>query len=122
MEDQRFTLRTWFMALMAFAIIILFIMGSTALWRRNLRETILFFALGATLALFFYRGRLAVLATLGCAFVVVNAGLTAVFHPSVLGIAITVASILGLIFFSFRVGKQHPNLSPDDWQKVFDRK
>jgi hypothetical protein len=122
MGGERFTLRTWFMMFLAFAIMILFVMGSTALWRRNLRETILFFALGATLALLFYRGRLALLAVGGCAWIVVSAGLTAIFHPSLAGILLTLASGVGMVFFLRRVGKQHPNLSPDDWQKVFDRK
>jgi len=110
------------MILMAAAITILFIMSSTALWRHNFREMILFLALGATLTFLFYRGRLALLAAIGCAWIVVNGGLTAVFHPSVVGISLTVASVVGLVFFSRRVGKQHTGLLPDDWQKVFDRK
>jgi hypothetical protein len=122
MGADRFTLRTWFMMFLAFAIAILFIMASTALWKHNFRETILFLALGATLTFLFYRGRLALLAAGGCAFIVVNAGLTAVFHPSVVGISLTVASVIGLVFSCRLVGRQHPNLLPDDWQKVFDRK
>src|ERR1700730_5348582 len=122
MGDERFTLRTWFMILMGAAITILFIMSSTALWRHNFRETILFLALGATLAFLFYRGRLALLAAIGCAWVVVNGGLTAVFHPSLVGILVTVASVGGLVFFSRRVGRQHRGLPPDDWQKVFGNK
>jgi len=110
------------MMFMAFAITILFIMSSTALWRHNFRETILFLALGATLTFLFYRKRLALLAAGGCAWIVVNGGLTAVFHPSVVGIWVTVGSVVGLVFFLHCVGKQHPNLLPDDWQKIFDKK
>ena len=121
MTDERFTPRTWFMMFMAFAITILFIMASTAFWKRNFRETILFLALGATLTYLFYRGRLALLAAGGCGWIVVNAGLTALFHPSVLGMALTLASVAGLIFFSYRVQKQHPGLLPADWQKVFEK-
>src|SRR5258708_440193 len=119
MGGDRFTLRTWFMMFVGFAITILFIMSSTALWRRNFREAILFLTLGSVLTVLFYRGRFALLAAMVCAWIVVNGGLTAVFHPSVLGIAITLASVVGLIFFSRRVEKQHPGLLPDDWQKVF---
>jgi len=122
MAGERFTLRTWFMMFMAIAITILFIMSSTALWRHNFREMILFLILGASLAFLFYRGRLALLAAGGCTFIVVNTGLTAVFHPSAVGILFTVASAVGLVFFSRRVGKQHPGLLPDDWQKVFGNK
>jgi hypothetical protein len=121
MGGDRFTLRTWFMMFVGFAITILFIMSSTALWRRNFRETILFLSLGAILAFLFYRKRLTVLAAGACALIVVNGGLTAVFHPSVVGILLTVASVVGLIFFCQRVGKQHPGVLPDDWQRVFDQ-
>jgi hypothetical protein len=110
------------MMFMAFAITILFIMASTALWKHNFRETTLFLALGATLTLLFYRGRLALLAAGGCAFIVVNAGLTTVFHLSTVGLLLTLASVTGLVLFSRRVGKQHANLSPGDWQKVFEEK
>ncbi len=122
MGEERFTLRAWFMMFMAFAITILFVMSSTAFWRHNFRETILFLAVGAALTFLFYRGRLALLAAGACGWIVVNAGLTAVFHPSVMGILLTLASVVGLVFFSRRVGKQYPNLRPDDWQKVFDKK
>jgi hypothetical protein len=122
MGGDRFTLRTWFMTFMAFAITILFIMGFSGLWRHNFREAILVLTLGASLTFLFYRKRLMVLAAGGCAFIVVNAGLTAVFHPSAVGILVTVASVVGLIFFSYRVGKQYRGLRPDDWQKVFDKK
>ncbi len=110
------------MMFMAFAITILFIMSSTAFWRHNFREMILFLAVGAALTFLFYRGRLALLAAGACGWIVVNAGLTAVFHPSGMGILLTLASVVGLVFFSYRVGKQYPNLRPDDWQKVFDKK
>jgi hypothetical protein len=122
MGGDRFTLRTWFMMFMAFAITILFIMSSTALWRHNFRETILFLALGATLTFLFYRKRLALLAAGGCAWILVNGGLTAVFHPSVVGILVTVGSVVGLVFFLHRVGRQYRGLPPDDWQKIFGNK
>jgi len=109
------------MMFVGFAITILFIMSSTALWRRNFRETILFLSLGAILAFLFYRKRLALLAAAACGWIVVNGGLAAVFHPSVAGILVTLASIIGLVFFSRRVARQHWGLLPDDWQKVFDK-
>ncbi len=120
MGNERWTLRTWFMMLMGSVITILFIMSSTAFWRHNFGETILFLASGATLAFLFYRKRLALLGAVACGWIVVNGGLTAVFHPSVVGILVTVASVVGLVFFSRRVGRQHRGLLPDDWQKVFD--
>jgi hypothetical protein len=110
------------MMFVAFAITILFIMASSAVWKHNFRETILFLILGASLTFLFYRNRLTILAVLACAWIVVNAGLTVVFHPSVVGILVTAASLAGLIFFARRVQKQHARLRPDEWQKVFDQK
>jgi hypothetical protein len=71
------------MMFVGFAITILFMMSSTALWRRNFRETVLFLSLGAILAFLFYRKRLALLAAVPCGWIVVNGGLTSVFHSSV---------------------------------------
>ena len=117
MGDSKFALRTWLTMFVAFAITILFVMSSTALWRHNFRETILFLSLGATLTFLIYRKSLTLLAAGACALIVVNGGLTAVFHPSLVGILVTLACFVGLVFFSRRVGKQHPGLLPDDWQK-----
>jgi len=96
--------------------------SSTALWRHNFRETILFLSLAATLTFLFYRKRLALLAAGACGWIVVNGGLTALFHPSAVGILVTLASVVGLIFFSYRVGRQYRALPPGDWQKVFGNK
>ena len=122
MADESWKLRTWFMMIVGSAIAILFIMSSTAFWKRNFREAILFIIPGMTLTLLFYRKRLAVLAVIGCTWIVVNGGLTAFVHPSVLGILATVVSAFGMVFFSRRVDRQYRGLSPDDWQKIFDKK
>jgi hypothetical protein len=110
------------MILTGAAITILFIMGFSGLWKHNFLEAILVLILAAGLTFIFFRERLMILAAIACGFFVVNAGFTAVFHPSAVGILLTLASIGGLVFFSYRVGKQHPGLLPDDWQRVFDKK
>ncbi len=122
MGNKRLTLRTWFMMFVAFVITILFIMGSTALWRHNFRELFLFLALGTTLTILFYRKKLAILALVACAWMVANGGLTAIFHPSAVGVLVTLASVVGFILFSRLVNKQYRGLAPDDWQKVFGNK
>lgn len=121
MPEERWTLRTWFMMFLAFGITVMLIMGSTALWKHNVRESALFFMLAGALTLLFYRKKLALLAAGASGFILVNAGLTAAFHPSAIGISVVVASLAGLIFFSWLVQKQYPNLSPDKWQRVFDK-
>jgi hypothetical protein len=50
----------------------------------------------------FYHKRLALSAAGACALIVVNGGLTAVFHPSVTGILVTLASVVGLVFHHAR--------------------
>jgi hypothetical protein len=122
MPDETWALHTWFMMLLGFGITVLLIMGSTTLWKHDIREATLFFTLASGLTLLFYRKRLAVLAACSCAFILVNAGLTAVFHPTAIGMSASVASLAGLIFFSRQVEKQHPGLLPDNWQQVFNKK
>src|SRR5437899_7488477 len=73
--------RTAFLLLVGSAITILFIMSCTALWRNNYHEAVLFLVLGAGLTFVFFRKRILVLASIGCAFLLVSAGLTAIFHP-----------------------------------------
>jgi len=75
--------RTAFLLLVGSAITILFIMSCTSLWRNNYHEAVLFLVLGAGLTFVFFRKRILVLASIGCAFLLVSAGLTAIFHPSV---------------------------------------
>jgi hypothetical protein len=63
------------MMLLAFGITVMLIMGSTALWKHSVRESTLFFTVAGTLALLFYRKKLALLAAAACGFILVNAGL-----------------------------------------------
>lgn len=121
MADDRFTLRTCFMFLIGAAITVLFIMGCSSLWRHNFREATMVLTVGAALTYLFFRKKLSILAAIACAIIVVSAGLTAVFHPSVLGLTLTTGSLAGLVFFSWRVGKQYRHLPPGDWQKAFDK-
>ena len=53
--------------------------------------------MGAGLSLSFFRKWKADLAIIGLVFIMVNAGLTAIFHPSALGILITVGSGVGIV-------------------------
>ena len=121
MAEERWTLRTWFMMLMGFGITLLFVMGLSGLWKHNFRETIIVLAVGTGLTLLFYRKKLTILAAAACAWLLVNAGFTAVFHPSAIGILLSVAALVGLVLFCWRVNKQYRNLRPDDWQKVFEK-
>jgi hypothetical protein len=50
----------------------------------------------------------------------VNAGLTAAFHPSVVGFALTVGSAVGLYFIVRLSYKRYPYLSGKNLRTVFD--
>lgn len=122
MANDRFRLRTWFMILLGCVISILLVMAFTSIWSRSFREAFLFATVGVVLTLLFYRKKLTLLAAVTCGWVLISSGLTALFHPSVIGFLLLLSSVSGLAFFSRRVAKQHPGLLPDDWQRVFDRK
>lgn len=119
-KGDNLSLRTGFMMLTGFAIMVLFIMASTSLWQHDFRAMTLFAAIGTALTLLFYRRKLALLALVGCGWIVVNGGLTAVVHPSAVGIFVTLASVVGLIFSVRRLQRQYRSLPPDDWQKMFE--
>jgi len=121
MANERFTLRTWIMMFVGFAVAILLVMGLTALWKRNFREMAIFWAAGAILAGAFYRGRLALLATVVFGFIIVNAGFTAIFHPTLVGISLTLLCGIGFIVFLRMAVRKRSGLAPDDWQKIFER-
>jgi hypothetical protein len=76
--------------------------------------------LGAGIALIFFRRRKIVLAITGLSFILVNTGLTSVFHPSELGILATAGSAAGLYLIARWVTRSYPTLRKNDWQTLFD--
>ena len=117
---QDVTPRIALLSVIGWAVTILFIMGGVSLWRREYGRGVLFLALGAGMALIFFRRRKIVLAITGLSFILVNAGLTAVFHPSAMGILATAGSAAGLYLIARWVTRNHPNLRKSDWQTLFD--
>ena len=75
---------------------VLLIMTCTRFYVHEYREGILYLVLAAALALVFFRKRKIVLAIISLSWILVNAGLTAAFHPSVLGYALTLGSSAGI--------------------------
>jgi hypothetical protein len=102
------------------AVTVLLIMSCTSFYVRDYRETTVFLVLAAALALVFFRKRKVVLAIIGLSWVQVNAGLTAAFHPSVLGYALTIGSAVGLYFILRWSHKRYPYLSYKHLHTVFD--
>ncbi len=114
------TPRIGFLIAMAVAITILVIMSWTTLWEHNYREGFLFLTLGAGLAVIFFRKRKIALAIVALAFILVSAGLTAVFHPSIVGIFLTIGSAAGLYFIVLWDTRRDPHHTAKDWKMIFD--
>src|SRR5260370_32407425 len=93
------------------AVAVLLVMTGTRFYVREYREGILFLVLAGALAFVFFRKRKIVLAISILSWVLVNAGLTAPFHPSVLGYALTIASAPALYFIARLSYKRYPYLS-----------
>jgi hypothetical protein len=73
-------------------------MTCSCLYLREYREGVLFLVLAAALAFVFFRKRKIALSIISLSWVLVNAGLTAPFPPSVLGYALTIGPAAGLYF------------------------
>jgi hypothetical protein len=102
------------------AIAVLLVMTCTRFYVREYREGILFLVLAGALAFVFFRRRKTVLAISSLSWVLVNAGLTAPFHPSVLGYALTIGSAAGLYFIVRSSYKRYPYLSYKNLHTVFE--
>jgi hypothetical protein len=94
---EELTPRKTILLFVGFAIAILFIKGAVSLWSADYRRGILFLALGTGLTYAFFRkGKIAVV-FIGLIFILVNVGLTAIFHPTVLGFFLTAGSAAALV-------------------------
>jgi hypothetical protein len=94
---EELTPRSAFLILMGCVASVSFIMGGGALWRHKYFTGVLLLALGSGLTYAFFRkGKIAVV-FIGLIFILVNAGLTVVFHPSIPGVLLIVASAVSLI-------------------------
>jgi len=102
------------------AVTVLLIMSCTRFYVREYREGILYLVLAAALAFVFFRKRKIVLAIIGLSWILVNAGLTAAFHPTVLGYAITIGSAAGFYLIARWSYKRYPYLSYKSLHTVFD--
>jgi len=102
------------------AITALVIMTCTRFYFHEYRKGILFLVLAVALAFVFFRKRKILLAIISLSWVLVNAGLTAPFHPSVFGYALTIGSAAGLYFIARWSYKRYPYLSYKNRRIMFD--
>jgi hypothetical protein len=80
----------------------------------------LFLAASLALTIAFFRKRMIALVITGLGFILVNAGVTAIFHPSFVGICLTVGSA-ALLYLAVRWhARRFPGLGAKDWKKIFE--
>jgi hypothetical protein len=108
------------LAFIGWAVTVFLIMSCTRFYVREYREGILFLVLATALAFVFFRKRKIVLVVIGLSWVLVYAGLTAPFHPSVLGYSLTIGSAAGLYFIVRWSYTRYPYLSYKNLHTVFD--
>jgi hypothetical protein len=108
--------RTLLFMVVGWASTILFIVGVTAIGRGNFHPALWYLMAGAGLTFVFFRKRMVAFAIIGLTFVLVNVGLTALFHPSMVGILLTVGSAGSLYLIIRWHTRKFPNLNPKDWQ------
>lgn len=88
--------RETLLVLLGMGITLLLTMSTYAIYRRQYTETVVFFLVAALLAYIFFRKRKVLLTIIALTFLLVNAGLNNLAHPSVPGYLTTYGSAAGL--------------------------
>jgi hypothetical protein len=114
------TAREGFVVVVGWVISVLLVMTGTRFYARDFREGILFLASAAAVAFVFFRKRKIALTVISLSWVLVNAGLTAPLHPSVLGYTMTIGSAAGLYFIARWSYNRYPYLSYKQMHTVFE--
>lgn len=89
--------RETLLVFLAAGITLLLSMSVSELYGRRYWHAIECFAIAGALTYVFFRHRKVILTITGLAFLIVNVGLTNIFHPSVSGYLVTYGSAVGLV-------------------------
>jgi len=109
------------LALIGFAITVLFMISVTKFWRHDSRPATLYLIFGVALTFIFFRSRKIAFAIIALSFICVNVGLTALFHPTPAGVLITLGSIAAMYALAIWGARKYPHLKRKDWKAFFDR-
>jgi len=109
------------LALIGFAITVLFMISVTKFWRHDFRPATWYLISGAALTFIFFRSRKIAFAIIALSFICVNVGLTALFHPTPAGVLITLGSIVAMYALAIWGTRKYPHLKRKDWKDFFDR-
>jgi hypothetical protein len=102
------------------AVAQLLIMTGDRFYGHEYRKGVLFLVLAGVLALVFFRKRKIALALSSLSWVLVNAGLTAPFHPSLLVYALTIGSAAGVYLIVRWSTKRYPYLAYKHMHTLFE--
>lgn len=109
------------LTVIGFVITILFIKGIVAAWEHSFRPAMWYLAAGVALTVIFFRHRRIAFAIIVLSILLVNVGITALFHPTGIGLLITFASALGLYALAVWGAKKYPHFTKKDWKMLFDQ-
>jgi hypothetical protein len=105
---------------LAVAITLLLIKSGYVVYKHEYGLGVLYLVAGGGLGFVFFRKRKIIFGLAALAFLLVSAGLTALFHPSIAGALITIGSALGLYLVVRWHARKYPHLGPKDMHKLFD--
>jgi hypothetical protein len=120
MAVRDLTLREWVFMMVGAAIAQLLIMTGDRFYGREYRNETLFLLAAGVLGIVFFRRRKVALAISGLSYILVIAGLTVPFHPSLLAWALTIGSAAGLYIVIRWSYKRYPYLSYKHKHTVFE--
>jgi hypothetical protein len=118
---EELTPRITFIIMVGFAIAICFVKAGMSVWHGDYSRAILPVAVGVVFTFVFFRTRKIVFAIIVLSFFLMGAGITALFHPTLVGIAVTLGSALGVLWISRWQIRRFPNLKREDWKTLFDK-
>ena len=114
-----FTFRESLLIAVGAAVAQLLIMTGDRFYGREYRAGVLFLATAAGLAFIFFRRRRIVLVFSALSYILVIAGLTAPFHPSVLAYSLTIGSGAALYLIARWTTRRYPYLKRRDRHILF---
>jgi hypothetical protein len=118
--------RETLLVFLAAGVTFLLVMSGYAAYKGDYRPAILYFAAAGALAFVFFRHRKVLLTIVALSFLLVNAGLNNLFHPSVAGYLVTFGSAAGLCLLIWsrarkRSQSERQSSGPHGMHKLFDK-
>jgi|HubBroStandDraft_4_1064222.scaffolds.fasta_scaffold46099_1 hypothetical protein len=121
MSLKNWTPKVGALVFLGFLCTFLFIASLFRFWEHQWTSATWRLILSLLIFLIFFRHRRFAFAMVALSSILVNAGMSAPFHPSVPGIAATVVSAFLLYWLAVWGTRRYPHLKGKDWKTFFDR-